>query len=161
MTMLKSRLCEYSDTYIHLTGNVTIIGTATATQGDNPAETAGNNGNNNAFIFKFFQQIVQQKKVIHTDNASDFHVSYNNASNLLKYCDNYFKACVSLNKSAGDEKKLFQQIYIIPNKKNNSSTPEDNNIKEFTIDVMLKYLSNCWEILEIDLIFCGLTLLIT
>ena len=105
MIMLKSILREYSDAYIRLTGNITIIGTVTATQGNNPAGTAGNNGNNKAFIFKFFQQIVQQKKVIHTDNASNFHVSYNNPSNLLKYCDNYFKACVSLNKSAGDERK--------------------------------------------------------
>ena len=54
MIMLKSILREYSDAYICLTGNITIIGTVTATQGNNPAGTAGNNGNNKAFIFKFF-----------------------------------------------------------------------------------------------------------
>ena len=50
---------------------------------------------------------VQQKKVILTDNASDCHPFYKNASNLLKYCDNCFKPCVSVYKYAGDEKALI------------------------------------------------------
>ena len=55
----------------------------------------------------FFWQTVQQKKVILTDNVSDCHPFYKNASNLLKYCDNCFKPCVSIHKYAGDEKALI------------------------------------------------------
>ena len=54
MIMLKSSLCKYSDAYIPLTGNVAIIGTVTATEGDNLAVIAAHNGYNTAFIFNIF-----------------------------------------------------------------------------------------------------------
>ena len=83
--------------------------------------------------------------------------------NLIEYNDNYSKSSGSLgqyykddpNDNIADSKSFKYKVKIT------GKTPENRNTKDIEIIVPLKYLSNFWRTLEILLINCEVSLLLT
>ena len=87
------------------------------------------------------------------DNAKDLDVLMP-MYNLIEYSDNYSKTSASLwqyqrdepNNNLTDSESFESKIKITGN------TPADGNRKDVEIAVSLKYLSNFWRTLEMQLI---------
>ena len=83
--------------------------------------------------------------------------------NLMEYSDNYAKTSGSLwqyyrdepNDNIANSESFKSKIKIT------GKTPNDGNEKDVEIMVPLKYLSNFWRILEMPLINCDVTLILT
>ena len=83
--------------------------------------------------------------------------------NLIEYSDNYGKTSGSLwqyyrdepNDNLADSESFKSKIKIT------GKTPDDGNEKDVEIMVLLKYLSNFWRTLEMPLINCEVTLILT
>ena len=83
--------------------------------------------------------------------------------NLIEYSDNYAKTSGSLwqyyrdepNDNLADSKSFKSKIKIT------GKTPDDGNEKDVQIMVPLKYLSNFWRTLEMPLINCEVSLILT
>ena len=83
--------------------------------------------------------------------------------NLIEYSDNYSKTSGSLwqyykddpNDTITDSESFKSKVKIT------GKTPNDGNTKDVEIIVPLKYLSNFWRTLEMPLINCEVTLLLT
>ena len=186
-SMLRSDLCDFSDAYIFVKGNIFVTKkTFTANDIDAPNNTAGNatatnNANNNAFgekelVFKNnapFINCVSKINGVKIDNAEDLDVVMP-IYNLLEYSKNYKKATGSLWNYYRDQP---------------SSTTADNNITHSILNsesfdykarfmengvthdhltkddvkvvVPLKHLSNFWRHLDIPLINCEVELILT
>ena len=124
-SMLRSDLCDFSDAYIVVTGNITVTKkTFTANDFEDPNNTvayanATNTSNNNAFgekklVFKSnapFISWVSKINGVKIDNAEDLYVVMPMYS-LLEYSKNYRKTTGSLWNYYRDEP--------------NSSTDDDN-----------------------------------
>ena len=83
--MLKSSLCNYSDTYILVKGTITFNNTATA--------NAEANNTNKKIIFKhcaIFTRCIIEVNNTQVDNAQDIEIVMP-MYNLLEYSDNYSK----------------------------------------------------------------------
>ena len=83
--------------------------------------------------------------------------------NVIEYSDNYAKTSGSLLQYFRDEpddniedSELFKFKVKITGK-----TPNNNNVKDVEIIVPLKYLSNFWRTLEMPLINCEVSLILT
>ena len=157
-SMLRSSLCDYSDAYILVKGNITVNNTA--------AEGAAANNTNKKVIFKNcapFTNCISKINNTQVDNAKDIDIVMP-MYNLIEYSDNYSNTSGS----------LWQYCKAIPAVNNNGDVVDfnganatdsfnfktkitdqtDNNgrIDNVEIMVLLKYLSNFWRTLEMPFI---------
>ena len=149
-TMLKSSLCDYSDTYILVKGTITITGA-----GDDAAARQADE-KDKGVVFKNcapFTNCISEINNTQVDNAKDIDIVMP-MYNLIEYSDNYVKTSGSLwqyyrdepnNNSANSESFKFK-VNIT------GKTPAADNEKDVEIMVPLKYLSNFWKTLEMPLI---------
>ena len=164
--MLKSSLCENSDVYILVKGTISVNNTA--------AGGATANNINKKIIFKNcapFTNCISEINNTQIDNAKDIDIVMA-MYNLTEYSDNYAKTTGS----------LWQYCKDIPARNNNNETTEftvgnitdsftfkakitdqtgDDGTKDVEIMVPLKYLSNFWRTLEMPLINCEVSLILT
>ena len=166
-TMLKSSLCDYGDAYILVKGTISVNNTA--------AQGAAANNTNKKVIFKNcapFTNCISEINNMQIDNAKDIDIVIP-MYNLIEYSDNYAKTTES----------LWQYCKDIPARNANNNNivifPEDNitdsfkfkakiagqtgddGTKDVEIMVLLKYLSNFWRTLEMPLINCEVSLILT
>ena len=165
-TILKSSLCDYSDTYIIVKGTITVNNTA--------ADGAAANNINKKVIFKNcapFINCISEINNTQVDNAKDIDIVMP-MYNLIEYSDNYAKTSGS----------LWQYCKDIPPVNNNNATVDFtganltnsfnfkakitdqtgyDGTKDVEIMVPLKYLSNFSRILEMPLINCEVNLILT
>ena len=169
--MLRSDLCDFSDAYIVVIGNITITKKAfTADDIDAPNNTAANvtatnTVNNNAFgdkklVFKNnapFINCISKINGVKIDNAEDLDVVMP-MYNLLEYSKNYTKTTDSLwnyyrdepNSSVGannlTQSILNSESFIYKANFMENSVTHDNLTKNDVKDVVpLKHLSNFWR----------------
>ena len=154
-TMLKSSLRDYSDAYILVKGTITVNNTAAA------AAAAANNTNKKV-IFKNsapFTICISDINNTQVDNAKDIDIVMP-VYNLIQCSDNYSKTSGS----------LWQCCKDIPAVDNNNNATVDftndfikikmtgqignDRAKKVEIIVPIKYLSNFWRFLEMQLIYC-------
>ena len=163
-SMLRSSLCDYSDAYMLVKGNITVNNTASA--------GAAANNINKKVIFKNCAPItncISQINNTQIDNTEYIDVVMP-MYNLIKYSDNYSKISGS----------LWQYYKGIPAVNNNSDIVDftnttdsfkfkikitgqkndDGAINGVEIIVPLKYLSNFWRTLEMPLIICKILIII-
>ena len=147
---IKSSLCDYSDAFILVTGNITV---------------AANNNTNVAFkncapittcITKIGDEFV--------DEANRIYIAMS-MYNLIEYSDNYSDASGSLWQFKRDEVPADNADLSINNSqsfkykaallgKTADAANNTSSVKEVKIVVPLKYLSNFWRSLEMPLINC-------
>ena len=153
--MLRSDLCDYSDAYIVVKGDITL-------ESDNDANKRNKNlaFKNNAPLINCISKINGVK----IDNAKDLDVVMP-MYNLLQYSKNYRKTTQSLWNYYRDEpsNSLSSNSESFKYKTNiTGKTPENDdfltNVKLF---IPLKYLSNFWRSLNIPLINCEVELILT
>ena len=158
-TMLHSSLCDYSDAYILVKGTITITGAgadAAARQADEREK---------GVAFKNcapFTNCISEINNIQVDNAKDIDIVMP-MFNLIEYSDNYAKTTGTLwqyfrdgpNDDIEDSESFKSKIKIT------GKTPDDDNEKDVEIMVPLKYLSNFWRTLEMPLINCEVSLILT
>ena len=151
-TMLRSNLCDYADSYIHVKGTITITG-----EGDNAAAERADE-RDKGVTFKNcaqFTKCISRINNIDIDNAHDTDIVMP-MYNLIEYSDNYSKTSGSLwqyykddpNDNLTDSESFKSKVKIT------GKTPDDGNTKDVEIIVPLKYLSNFWRTLEMPLINC-------
>ena len=158
-TMLKSSLCDYSDAYILAKGRITIEGAGA----DAAARQADERDKGVAFKnCAPFTNCISEINNTQIDNAKDIDIVVP-MYNLIEYSDNYAKTSGSLwqyfrdepNDNVEDSESLKSKIKIP------GETPNNNNVKDVEIMVLLKYLSNFWRTLEMPLISCEVNLILT
>ena len=158
-TMLKSSLCDYSDTYILVKGTITITGGGAAAAARQADER------DKGMAFKNcapFINCISEINNTQVDKAKDIDIVMP-MYNLIEYSDNYAKATGSLwqyfrdepNNNLADSESFMSKIKIT------GKTPNDDNEKDVEIMVPLKYLSNFWRTLEMALINCEVNLILT
>ena len=187
--MLRSDLCDFSDAYIVVKGNITVT-KKTFTADDIDATnntvsnvTAINNANNNAFgekklVFKNnapFINCISKINGVKIDNAEDLDVVMP-MHNLFEYSKNYIKTTGSLwnyyrdepNSSTDDDDDNI--THSILNSESfdykahfmeNGVTQNNLTKNDVKVVVPLKYLSNFWKHLDILLINCEVELILT
>ena len=157
-TMLRSILCDYSDAYILVKGNISVNNTA--------ADGAAANNTNKKVIFKNcapFTNCISKINNTQIDNAEYIDIVMP-MYNLIEYSDNYSKTSGSLWQyckdipavdddgdfvifnGATDTDSLSFESKII------GKTNDDGDIENVEIMVPLKYLSNFWRTLQMPLI---------
>ena len=166
-TMLKSSLCDYSDAYILVKGTISV--TNTTAQG-----AAVNNNNNKKVIFKncaHFTNCISEINNMQIDNAKDIDIVMP-MYNLIEYSDNYGKTTGSLWQYCKDiparndnNKIIVFDVNSVTDSFNfkvkfTGQTGNDGT-KDVEIIVPLKYLSNFWRTLEMPLINCEVSLILT
>ena len=165
-TMLKSSLCDYSDTYILVKGTISVNNTAAA--------GAAANNTNKKVIFKNcapFTNCISKINNTQIDNAKDIDIVMP-MYNLIEYSDNYAKTTGSLWQYCKDIPALNANDEIIVFDVNSftdsfnfkvkfTGQTENNGTKDVEIMVPLKYLSNFWRTLEMPLINCEVNLILT
>ena len=147
-SVLRSDLCDYSDAYIVMKGDITL-------EGDNDANKTSKN-----FAFKnnaLFANCISKINGVKIDNAEDLHVVMS-IYNLLEYSKslwNYYRDEPSNPLSSNSES--FKCKANIAGK-----TPEDNDsLTNAKVVIPLKHLSNFWKSLNISLINCDVELILT
>ena len=165
-TMLKSRLCDYSDAYTLVKGTISVNNTG-------PGDAAVNNDDKKV-IFKDcapFTNCISEINNTQVDNAKDIDIVMP-MYNLIEYSDNYAKKSGSLWQYCKDIPAISNNNNIINFAENNltdsfnfkvkftGQTDDDGN-KDVEIMVPLKYLSNFWRTLEMPLINCEINLILT
>ena len=156
--MLKSNLCDYSDSYILVKGTITIAGA-----GDNAAARKADE-RDKGVVFKNcapFTNCISEINNTQVDNAKDIDIVMP-MYNSIEYSDNYAKTSGSLwqyyrdepNNNLADSESFKFKVKII------GKTPVADNEK-VEIMVPLKYLSNFWRTLEMLLINCEVNLILT
>ena len=156
--MLKSNLCDYSDSYILVKGTITIAGA-----GNNAAARKADE-RDKGVVFKNcapFTNCISEINNTQVDNAKDIDIVMP-MYNSIEYSDNYAKTSGSLwqyyrdepNNNLADSESFKFKVKII------GKTPVADNEK-VEIMVPLKYLSNFWRTLEMLLINCEVNLILT
>ena len=165
--MLRSSLCDYSDAYRLVKGNITVHNTA--------AEGAAADNTNKKVIFKNCAPFIDCiSKISNTQvyNVKDIHIVMP-MYNLTEYSDNNSKISGS----------LWQYCKDIPAVNNNGDIVDfngantavsfnfkakiigqgDNNGRKDNVEKMvsLKYLRNFWRTCEMPLIHCEINLIFT
>ena len=185
-SMLRSDLCDFSDAYIVVKGNITVTKkTFTADDIDAPNNTAANatatnTANNNAFgekklVFKNnapFINCISKINGIKINNAEDLDVVMP-MYNLLEYSKNYRKTTGSLWNYYRDEPSSTIGANNITHSILNSESFDykanfmengvtQNNLTKNNVKIVvpLKYLSNFWRSLNIPLINCEVELIL-
>ena len=140
-TMLRSSLCDYSDAYILVKGNISVSNSAAA-------DADANNTNKNV-VFKICASLIECiSKINNTDidNAQDIDITY---CWLLIIED-----IVDFNGANSTDSLNFKS-------KVTGQTDNNGRIDNVQIMVPLKCLSNFWRILEMPLINCEIILIFT
>ena len=156
--MLKSSLCDYSDSHILVQGTITITG-----EGDDAAARQADE-RDKGVAFKNcapFINCIGEINNTQVDNAKDIDIIMP-MYNLIEYSNNYAKTTGSLwqyfrdkpNDNLADSESFKSEIKIT------GKTPNNGNV-EMEIMVPLKYLSNFWRTLEMPLINCEVNLILT
>ena len=152
----KSNLCDYSDAYILVTGNI----------------TATSDGANDRVAFKNFAPFTKCITHIndeHVDNADMLDIIMP-MYNLIEYGDNYSDTSENLRQFKRDEQNMntenpanvttadsssfkYKSIFFKP------LTADDNGVFKYVkTAVPLKCLRNYWRLLEMPLINCKIHL---
>ena len=153
-TMIGSSLCDYSDAYILVKGNITVNNTA--------ADGAAANNTNKKVIFKNcapFTNCISEINDTQEDNVKDIDIVMP-MYNLIEYSDNYLKPSGSIWQHC----KAIQAVNDNGNidEFNGANTTDSFNFKakitgqtaingtidDFEITVPLNNLSNVWETLQ-------------
>ena len=166
-TMLKSSLCDYSDTYILVKRTITV--------NNNAAAGAAANNTNKKVIFKNcapFTNCISEINNIQIENAKNIDTVMP-MYNLIEYSDNDTKTTGSLWQYCKDiPARDANDDDIVVFAENNTTdsfkfkakiTGQTGNdgTKDVEIIVPLKYLSNFWRTLEMPLINCEFNLILT
>ena len=153
--MLTSDLCDFSDAYIVVKGDITLEGNTDA------------NKRNKNLVFKNkapFLNCVSKINGIKIDNAEDLDFVMP-MYNLLKYRKNYRKTTGSLWNYYRDELSnllSFNSEAFIYKTSIVGKTPENNDsLTNVKLIIPLKYSSNFWESLNVPLINCEVELILT
>ena len=160
-SMLRSSLCDYSDAYILVKGNITVNNTA--------ADGANANNTNKKVIFKNcapFTRCISKINNTEIDNAQYIDIVVP-MYNLIEYSDNYSKTNGSLWQYCKDIPAVNNNNEIVDFHGANATDSfnfktkitgqtDDDEIINIEIMVPLKYLSNFWRTLEMPLINCEL-----
>ena len=148
--VIKSNLCDYSEAYILVTGDI----------------TAANGDANTKVAFKDcapFTKCVTHKNDEHVDNAHNLDIVMP-VYNLIEYSDNYSDTSGSLWHFKRDEQNMDNENPANVTTADSSSFKykssffktlegDDNGVfKNVKTAVPLKYLSNFWKSLEMPLI---------
>ena len=163
---IESSLCDYSDAYILVTGNIAVTRTIAAA-GNDPVENNQPLTAATQVAFKNFAPFKDCRTEIN-DTYVDFADFINIAMpmyNLIEYCDNYSDSSGSLwgfkrdnvvnnaNVANDDNPPSFKyKANLIAN------TEADGTKKGVKIAKPLTYLSNFWRLLEMPLINCKVEL---
>ena len=186
-SMLRSDLCDFSDAYIAVKGNITVTKkTFTADDIEAPNNTAANltvtnTANNNAFgdkklVFKNnapFINCISKINGVKIDNAEDLDVVMP-LYNLLEYSKNYRKTTGSLWNYCRDQPRSAigddNITHSILNSKSfdykasfmdNGVTHDNLTKNDIKVVVPLKHLSTFWRHLDIPSINCEVELILT
>ena len=187
-SMLRSDLCDFSDAYIVVKGDITVTKkTFTADDIDAPNNTeanvtASNTANNNAFgdkklVFKNnapFINCISKINSVKIDNAEDLDVVMP-MYNLLEYSKNYRNTTGSLwnyyreepNSSTNDDDNITHSILnseafdYKASFMENDVTHDSLTKNDVKVVVRLMHLSNFWRHLDILLINCKVKLILT
>ena len=186
-SMLRSDLCDFSDAYIVVKGNITVTKkTLTADDIDAPNNTAANiiatnTANNNAFgekklVFKNnapFINCISKINGVKTDNAADLDVVMP-MYNILEYSKNCRETTGSLWNYYRDEPSstigdnnishsiLNSESFDYKARFMENGVTHDNLTKnDLKFVLPLKHLSNFWRHLDIPLINCEVQLILT
>ena len=150
---IESSLCDYSDAYVLVTGNITVIG----------------GGSDTKVAFKNcapFRKCITELNEAFTDDAEHINIKMP-MYNLSEYSNNYSDTSGSLwqfkrDKIIGNINLTNNNSWFFKYKSNligNTDADGANRKKEgVKIDVPLKYLSNFWRSLEMPLINCKVEL---
>ena len=157
--MLKSSLYDYIDAYILVKETITINGIgadAAARQEDE---------RDKGVAFKHcapFTNFISEINNTQVDNAKDIDIVMS-MYNLIEYSDNYSKTSGVLWQYFRDEPddNLEDSESFKSKIKITGKTPNDDNEKDVEIMVPLKYFSNFWRTLEMPLINCEVSLILT
>ena len=157
--MLKSSLCDYSDTYILVKGEITITGA-----GDDAAARQADE-RDKGVAFKNcapFTNCISEINNTQIDNTKYIDIVMP-MYNLIEYSDNYSKTSGSLWQYYRDEPNdnLADSESFKSKTKIAGKTPAAGNEKDVEIMFPLKYLRNFWRTLEIPLTNCDLNLILT
>ena len=170
--MLKSSLCDYADAYILIQVTIIIAVNEGPEPDPDPPRTAAQllaarqaDERNDGVILKncaLFIKCISEINNTEIDNAQDIDIVMS-MYNLIEYSDNYSEASGKLRQYYKDEpnNNLADSESFKSKVKITGSTPSDGNIRDVEITVPLKYLSNFWRSLEIPLINCEVSLLLT
>ena len=157
--MLRSNLCNYTDSYILVKGTITITGA-----GDNDAARRADE-RDKGVIFKNcapFTKCISRINNTDIDNTQDMNIAMS-MYNLIDYSDNYLKNSGSLwhyykdypNDNPANSESFKFKVKIT------GKTPAAGNTKDVEIIVPLKYLTNFQRALEMPLINCEVNLILT
>ena len=161
--MLRSSVCEYSDAYILVKGNISVI--------NNAAVDADANNTNQKVIFTNcapFTDCISKINNTEVDNAKDIDIVMA-MYNLIEYINNYSKTSGSLWQYCKDIPAVNNNGDIVDFNGTNATdsfnfkTGQTNNngrIDNVEIMVPLKSLSNFWRALEMRLINCEVNLIL-
>ena len=158
--MLRSSLCDYSDAYILVKGNISVNNTAAAGAAANNAAEK--------IIFKtcaLFTNCISKINNTQVDNAEYIDIVIP-MYNLIEYSDNYSKTSRSLRQYCKEIPAENNAGNIIDFTATNATdsfkfktkitgqSDNDGRIDNVEIMIPLKYLRNFWRTLEIPLINC-------
>ena len=158
--MLRSSLCDYSDAYILVKGNISVSNTAVAAAAINT---------NKKVIFKNrapFTNCINKTQIDNAEYTDIVIPMYN----LIGYSDNYSKTSGSLWQYYKEIPALDDNGAIVnfdgtndtdsfKFKSNTIGKSNNNGIINVEIMVPLKYLSNFWRTREVLLIHCEVELI--
>ena len=151
--MLRSSLCDYRDAYILVKGKITI----TEARDHAAARQADERDKGVAFKNRApFTNCISEINNTQIDNCKDIDIVML-LCNLLKYSDNYEKTSASLWQYYRDE----PNDNLADSESFKSKTKITGNKKYVEIMVPLKYLSDFWRTLEMRLINCEISLILT
>ena len=163
--MLKSCLCDYSDAYTLVKGNIIVNNIA--------AEGAAGNNTNKKVVFTNcapFTNCISKINNTEIDNAKDIDIVMP-LYNLIEYSDNYSKTSGSLWQYCKDLSAVNNNGNIVDFNGTNATDPfnlkkkltgqTNNNERIDSVEIMApwKYLSNFWRTLKIPLINCEVNLI--
>ena len=157
--MLKSSLCDYSDAYILVNGNITIAGA-----GDDEAARQADE-RHKSVAFKNcapFTKCISEINNTQVDIVKDIDIVMP-MYKLIEYSDNYSTKSGILWQYYRDEPDdNLADIESFKSKiKITGKTHAAGNEKDVRIMVPLKYLSNFWRTLEMPLINCEVNFILT
>ena len=157
-SMIRSNLCDYSDSYRLLSGTITI----TEEEADDTAKQL--NERNKGVEFKDcarFTVCISNINNTQIKNAKDI-VNVMSIHNLLEYSDNYLKTSRRLWQYYRNDPNdnITQSELFKSNIKITGKASADGNTKHVEIVVSLKQLSNFWRTLEMPLINCETSLIL-
>ena len=157
--MLKSSLYDYIDAYILVKETITINGIGADAAARQEDERDKGVAFKNCAPFTNFISEINNTQV---DNAKDIDIVMS-MYNLIEYSDNYSKTSGVLWQYFRDEPddNLEDSESFKSKIKITGKTPNDDNEKDVEIMVPLKYFSNFWRTLEMPLINCEVSLILT